>query len=141
MSCSTLRKSVIAAALGAGLMAAQIAGAQTSPGGERAAPNAGDTRAIPGPDPKQGPAPRTGDERPLLRQPSDRSMHQSGAPNAGDTRGMPGDDVRPPRSGTTRPDRGRSGAYTEPRSGAPLGSAEMRPDGPDAGVAKSGVKP
>jgi hypothetical protein len=121
MSCNRLRKSVIAAALGAGLMAAQIAGAQTSPGAERAA--------------------RTGDERPLLRQPSDRSMQQSGAPNADDARATPGNDVRAPRNGTTRSDRDRSRAYTEPRSGAAPGSAEMRPDGPDAGVAKSGVKP
>lgn len=138
MSCNTLRKSVIAAALGAGLVAAQIAGAQTSPGVERApagAPDASDTRATP----KQGAAPRTGDERPLLRQPSDRS--QGGAPNAADTRPMPGDDVRAPRNGTTRSDRDRSGADAEPRSGAALGSVEMRPGGPDAGVAKSGVKP
>jgi hypothetical protein len=141
MSRNRLRKSVIAAALGAGLMAAQIAGAQSSPGAEPApagAPNGSDTRAIPG---AQGPAPRTGDERPLLRQPRDRSMHQGGAPKAADTRPMPRDDVRAPRNGITRSDRERSGAYTKPHTGAGLGSVEMRPDGPDAGVAKSGVKP
>lgn len=106
---NTLRHAVLAAALGAGLVASQIAGAQAAPGEERqpaGPPNAGDTRAIPGPDPKQGPAPRTGEERPLIRQPSDRT-----------------------------------GANTEPRSAAGLGRAERRTDGPDAGVAKSGVKP
>ena len=131
MNSSTLRKSILAAALGAGLLAAQIAGAQTSPGGERqpaGPPNAGDTRAIPGPDPKQGPASRPGDERPLLRQPSERSTNPGGAPNAGDTRATPGGDTRAPRTATTRKD----------RVGA---DAEQRPDGPDAGIAKSGVKP
>ena len=141
---NTLRHTVLAAALGAGLLASQVAGAQTSPGEERqpaGPPNAGDARAIPGPDPRQGPAPRAGEERPLIRQPSDRTITPSGAPNAGDTRALPGGDTRPPRGASTGKERDRSGAYTEPRSGAALGSAEKRPDGPDAGLAKSGVKP
>lgn len=125
MNSSTLRKSILAAALGAGLTAAQIVGAQTSPGEERqpaGPPNAGDTRTIPGPDPKQGPASRPSDERPLLRQPSERST------NPGDPRATPGGDSRAPRTATTRKD----------RVGA---DAERQPDGPDAGIAKSGVKP
>jgi hypothetical protein len=141
---NTLRHAVLASALGASLLASQIAGAQTSPGEERqpaGPPSAGDTRAIPGSDPKQGPAPRAGDERPLIRQPSDRTTNPNGAPNAGDTRAVPGGDTRPPRGASTGKDRDRTGAYTEPRSGAALGSAEKRPDGPDAGVAQSGVKP
>jgi hypothetical protein len=100
-----LRRAALAAALGAGLLASQIGGAQTSPSEERQSagpPNAGDTRAVPGPDPKQGPAPRAGEERPLIRQPSDRTTNPSGAPNAGDT--------RPPRGATTGKDRDRSGA-------------------------------
>jgi hypothetical protein len=54
---------------------------------------------------------------------------------------LPGGDTRPPRGASTGKDRDRSGAHTEPHSGAALGSAEKRPDGPDAGMAKSGVKP
>jgi hypothetical protein len=126
---NTLRHAVLASALGASLLASQIAGAQTSPGEERqpaGPPSAGDTRAIPGPDPKQGPAPRAGEERPLIRQPSDRTTNPTGAP---------------PRGASTGKDRDRTGAYTEPRSSAALGSAEKRPDGPNAGVAQSGVKP
>ena len=126
---NTLRHAVLASALGASLLASQIAGAQTSPGEERqpaGPPSAGDTRAIPVPDPKQGPAPRAGEERPLIRQPSDRTTNPTGTP---------------PRGASTGKDRDRTGAYTEPRSGVALGSAENRPDGPNAGVAQSGVKP
>jgi len=124
---NTLRHAVLAAVLGAGVLASHIAGAQTAAGEERqpaGPPNPGDARATPtpGPDPKQGPAPRAGEERPLIRQPSDRTTNPGGAPSAGDT--------RPPRGGSTGKDRDRTGAYTEPRYG-----------GPDAGVAKSGVKP
>jgi hypothetical protein len=141
---TTLGHIVLAAALGAGVLASALAGAQTSPGEERqpaASPSAGDTRAIPGADPKQGRSPRAGEERPLIRQPDDRTSNPSSAPNAGDTRAVPGGATRPPPGASRGKDRDRTSAYSEPRSGAALGSAEKRPEGPNAGIAEMGVKP
>jgi hypothetical protein len=114
MNRSTLWKSVAALALGASLMAAQTAGAQSTPGEER--PGAGDTRASPGPDPKQAPTSHPSEKRPLIRQPTDRSM-------------QPGGDIRPLPGETTRQD--RLGAYAGPRTGA----------APDGAAEPGGVKP
>jgi hypothetical protein len=114
---STLH-SAAAAAL-AGLLASQLALAQSVPGAERAPagqPGAGDSRATPGPERRQDPASHPSDRRPLLRQPGERSME----PDAADPRTTPRGDIRRPDSATTR---------------------ETRRDGPDAGVAQSGMKP
>ncbi len=123
MDGSRLWNSTVAAAFAAGLMAAaHVAGAQTPPGGERqpgSSSAAGDTRAAPAPDPKPAassqPSPHPSDQRPLLRQPTDRSQRSAAPP--------------------------RAGAAAEPRSSSDPGSTEKRPESPDASIAKSGVRP
>jgi hypothetical protein len=117
MNDSFIRRSILAAAFGASLAAGHFAAAQTSAGAER----------------------QPADERPLIRQPSERSPAPAGAPSAGDTRALPGGDARPPASAAPRQD--RRGAHIEPRTGSALGGTERRPDGPDADIAQSGVKP
>lgn len=133
---------MIAAALGAGIAATNIAGAQTSPGANRqpgGAPDAGDTRATPGPDRKLGPAPRTSEQSPQTTTPGDRKINPAGEPNAGDTRAIPGRD--PAASRRKGDDWDRTQGAAPQRSGSDLGTPEKRPDGPDAGVPQSGVKP
>jgi hypothetical protein len=135
---------MIAAALGAGLAVTQYAGAQTAPGAERSPsgpPNAGDVRATPGADPAKAPPARASDPMPnRTAAPNDRAMQPAGPPNAGDTRATPDAKSRDARKGMDR-DRTSSRSDIPERSGSGLGSAEKRPDGPDAGVPKSGVKP
>ena len=90
-----MRKTTLALALAAAL-GTSVAAAQTSPGAERqpaGPPNAGDTRAIPGPDQRPLISPRTVETAPSTTtvNPTDRQMHPAGPPNAGDTRALPSD--------------------------------------------------
>src|SRR5262245_26722142 len=152
-----MRKTTLALALAAAL-GTTVAVAQTSPGAERqssGAPNAGDTRAIPGPDQQPSVSPRRVETVPNATTPSpaDRQLQPSGAPNAGDTRAIPSDKRAMPSDsrradGSRRTWRERFFPPTNPEStasqtwerggkmgpyGGGLGSPQFRFDGPEQG--------
>jgi hypothetical protein len=158
-----MRKTTLALALAAAL-GTSVAAAQTSPGAERqpaGPPNAGDTRAIPGPDQRPLISPRTVETAPSTTtvNPTDRQMHPAGPPNAGDTRALPSEPratmpseprradsrrtwrerffSRSPESPNTQTweNGGRLGPY-----GSGLGSPQFRFDGPDQGRFTDPVK-
>ena len=150
-----MRKTTLALALAAAL-GTSVAAAQTSPGAERqpaGPPNAGDTRAIPGPDQRPLISPRTVETAPgTTANPTDRQMHPAGPPNTSDTRAIPSDSRRAdgsrrswrerffsrnPESSTaqTWENGGKLGPY-----GSGLGSPQFRFDGPEQGRFTDPVK-
>ena len=134
----TLRRLVIAAALGTGLAASHVATAQTPSAEPRPSgqPNAGDVRSLPDAKPGTTVGPTTPQSGSTQRQMNEErsKRNPAGDPNAGDTRATPGGDRTSQREKDLHT--GRAKEETNPmgsRTGD-VGTPEQRKDGPGAGI-------